>query len=177
MKPNMRHARAASIAGCLALLLLVGGCGKAVSEALAQEPDSNTACSLDGMMLLDFPGPKAQIRYAEGAPDFFCDLMELFAALQAQEQKRGAFTAFVQDMGETSWDQPRGNWIDAKSALYVVGSKKAGSMGPTFGSFSRIEDAQEFSKTEGGKVLRFEQITPAMLAIDSGAAHDGALSH
>ena len=35
-----------------------------------------------------------------------------------------------------------GNWIDAKKAVYVFGSKRLGSMGPTAASFSSEADAQ-----------------------------------
>lgn len=177
MKPNMKRMRAARIAGCLAALLLLAACSEAVKEIVAQEPDANTVCSLDGMTLVDFPGPKAQIQYAEGKPEFFCDLMEFFSALQAAEQQRGTAALFVQDMGKTDWERPSGNWIDARTALYVVGSKKAGSMGATFGSFSNMRDAQAFSKAEGGMIVRFEQVTTVMLTMDSSSGHGTSLPH
>lgn len=163
------------LAGGLALLALLAACSKEVQQATAQEPGSETACSLDGMILKDFPGPKAQIQYAEGMPDFFCDLMELFGTVLAPEQKRAVAGIFVQDMGKTAWEHPEGNWIDAKTAIYVVGSKKAGSMGPTFGSFSKMEDAEDFVKKEGGKIVRFDDVTPDILNVHSGAQHDSSM--
>jgi copper chaperone NosL len=153
----------------IAALVLVGACSRAVPPAVASEPTAETVCALDGMVLNDFPGPKAQIHYAEGAPDFFCDLIELFAAVLAPEQKRAVTGLFVQDMGKAEWDHPSGNWIDAKKAVYVVGSRKQGSMGTTFGSFAGFADAETFAKREGGKVLRFDQITTGMLARGSAA--------
>lgn len=171
MKTNFK------LAAWLAAAVLLSACSKQVASALAQEPGSDTACSLDGMVLSDFPGPKAQIVYAEGKPDFFCDVMELFAALREPQQKRGAAALFVQDMGETSWETPSGHWIDARTALFVVGSKKAGSMGPTFGTFSSMDAAQAFVQAEGGKIVRFDQVTPAMLTMDSAAGHDNAMGH
>lgn len=161
---------------CVTLFALLAACSQTVSTALAVEPDKDTECTLDGMLLMDFPGPKAQVHHAEGKPDFYCDLLELFTALLAPEQKRGALTAFVQDMGKTSWDHPTGNWIDAKSAIYVVGSKKSGSMGPTFGAFSSAADAEKFARQEGGKVLRFEQITLDMVSMDGGVIDDTSMS-
>lgn len=157
--------------GALAVLALVAACSQAVLTATAQEPGADTACALDGMILKDFPGPKAQIQYAEGKADFYCDLMELFSALLAPEHKRSVTGIFVQDMGKTSWDKPEGHWIAAKSALYVVGSKKQGSMGPTFGAFSSPDAAAAFVKQEGGRILPFDQITPAMLDT-GGNVHD-----
>ncbi|HEX8610948.1 MAG TPA: nitrous oxide reductase accessory protein NosL [Telluria sp.] len=152
----------------LAAAGLLAACSEQALTATAQEPGSDTACALDGMVLLDFPGPKAQIQYAEGKADYYCDLMELFTVLLAPEHKRRVAGAFVQDMGKTAWDKPSGHWIAAKDALYVVGSKKQGSMGPTFGSFSDPAQAAAFAKAEGGKVLPYSQITAAML--DTGHA-------
>lgn len=159
----------------LAILAALAGCSKDVAQAVAKEPGADTACSLDGMVLKDYPGPKAQIHYAEGAPEYFCDLMELFGMLLAPEQKRPVAGVFVQDVGKTAWERPEGNWIDARSAIYVVGSKKPGSMGPTFGAFSSVPDAEAFVQKEGGKVLRFEQITLDMINTHSGGTHDNKM--
>lgn len=159
----------------VALLVLISACSKEVATALPQEINSDTACSLDGMVLADYPGPKAQVLYAEGAPDFFCDLMELFGTLLAPEQKRQVAGMFVQDMGQAAWEHPSGHWIDAKTALYVVDSKKTGSMGPTFGSFATMQDAESFAEKEGGKIVRFDQITPEMVNLQGGTLHDSKL--
>lgn len=147
----------------LAAAALLAACGKAAVNALAQEPTAETACALDGMVLKDFPGSKAQVQFVEGKADYYCDLMELFAMLLAPENKRQVAGVFVQDIGKTDWAKPEGHWILAKDALYVVGSKKQGSMGPTFGAFSNAQDAAAFVQKEGGKVLPFDQITAAIL--------------
>ena len=164
-------------AGGIALLAALAACSNATQKIAAQEPADDTTCSLDGMVLKDFAGPKAQIHYTEGKPDFFCDLPELFGVLLAPEHKRAVAGVFVQDMGKSDWEHPRGNWIDAKSAIYVVGSRKHGSMGPTFGAFSNVQDAEAFVTKEGGKVLRFDQITIDMVGMTGmndmhGDAHD-----
>jgi len=62
--------------------------------------------------------------------------------------------------------------IDGKTALYVVGGKRHGSMGPTIGSFAQEADAKRFAAEYGGKVLRFAEITPAMVDLSGGALHD-----
>jgi copper chaperone NosL len=163
-------------AGGLALLALLPACNRTAQQAVAQEPGADTACVLDGMLLKDFPGPKGQIHYAEGWPDFYCDLNELFAALLAPEQKRPVAAVFVQDMGKTGWDRPEANWIDAKTAFYVAGSRKRGSMGPTFGAFSSLQEAEKFTQKEGGKAMRFDQITPAMANLNGGVVNDTSMS-
>ncbi len=163
--------------GGIVLLGLLAACSQSVPKVSALEPDSNTACALDGMLLKDYPGPKAQVHYAEGKPDFFCDLMDLFSVLLAPEQKRAQTAVFVQDMGKTAWDHPAGNWIDAKLAVYVAGSKKLGSMGPTLASFSQASDAEAFAKKEGGRVVRFEQITLDMVRSGHGMGSHGDPMH
>lgn len=162
--------------GGLVLLSVLVSCNRAVPQAVAREPGSDTACVLDGMLLTEFPGPKGQVHYAEGEPDFFCDLIELFTALLVPEQKRPIAAAFVQDMGKADWAHPVGNWIDANTAFYVTGSRKRGSMGPTFASFSSRQDAEKFQKEEGGNVLQFGQITPAMAGLSSGVANDTTMA-
>lgn len=176
MNKSSPQAARARIA-CLAAVLALGACNRPASIVVAQEPGPDTACALDGMILKDYPGPKAQIQYAEGTPDFFCDLMELFTVVLVPEQKRRIAGMFVQDMGKADWDHPAGHWIDAKSAFYVVGGKKRGSMGPTFGSFSSEQDAAAFAKKEGGKVLPFDQIRPEMVNMAGGSAHDTTMGH
>lgn len=155
---------------------LLVACGQPADQApasLVVEIDQSTACALDGMLLADYPGPKAQIHYEGRAePDFFCDTVEMFSIYLKPEQVRGARALYVQDMGKANWDEPRGHWIDAKAAWYVHGSKRKGSMGPTIASFGSEADAQKFVAEYGGKVYRFDAITPEMVALDGGALHD-----
>jgi copper chaperone NosL len=158
----------------LALLsaVFVLGCAKKEEAVKAVEINRTTSCSLDGMILMDYPGPKAQIQYDKGETDFFCDTMEMFSIYLQPEQKRRVKAMFTQDMGKTSWEHPTDSWIDAKSAYYVRGSKKLGSMGPTLASFSRLEDAQAFVKQFGGKILKFNEVTLDMVDLYGGAQHD-----
>lgn len=159
----------ASVAGLV-------GCSQADNSAQSLTPveiDRSTSCELDGMLLADYPGPKAQVHFAgQGTPSFFCDTVELFATLLAGEQVRTARAVYVQDMGQADWNAPQGHWIDAKSAVFVVGGKRHGSMGPTIGSFAHEADAKKFAAEYGGKVLRFAEITPAMVDLSGGALHD-----
>ena len=137
------------------------------------EIDASTTCELDGMLLLDYPGPKGQIHYAGAAePVFFCDTVELFHTLRAPEQVKAIRAAYVQDMGKADWEQPRGNWMDVKGGFYVLGSKRHGSMGPTIASFAQEADAAKFAGEHGGKVLRFADIKLDMVDLSGGALHD-----
>lgn len=164
------------------LLLVAAGalaaCGQdKIAEKVAPlEITQGTSCSLDGMLLADYPGPKAQIFYAgQTEPEFFCDTVEMFHVYLTPEQVRPVRGIFVQDMGKADWDEPRDNWIDATAAYYVHGSKRRGSMGPTLASFASEGDATKFAAQYGGKVYRFADVTPDMVVLDGGALHDSTM--
>jgi copper chaperone NosL len=160
------------IALALAVLSLVAACSREQAPPAAQEVTSETACALDGMLLNDYPGPKAQIHYGDGSTEFFCDTVEMFSLLLQPESRRRVLAVYTQDMGQADWKQPRGHWIDARAAYYVQGSRLKGSMGPTFAAFAHQQDAEAFAKKYGGKVLGFDEVTPEMADLRGGAAHD-----
>ena len=155
---------------------LLSGCGDKAAEQTSLAPveiDRSTSCELDGMLLADYPGPKAQVHFVgQDKPSYFCDTVELFSTLLAGEQVRAVQAVYVQDMGKADWNQPQGHWIDAKTAFYVLGSKRHGSMGPTIGSFAQEADATKFAAEHGGKVLRFGDIKADMVDLSGGALHD-----
>lgn len=156
----------------LFLIFALVACSKPTEPVSPQEITAGISCSLDGMTLADFPGPKAQIHYAMGEPEFFCDTVEMFSIYLKPEQKIRVTGIFTQDMGKSDWESPKGNWIDAKQAFYVLGSKKMGSMGPTLAAFSMEQDANKFAKGFGGKVLGFNQVTLDMVDLSGGVVHD-----
>ncbi len=173
----MKLARRTLILATLAVTVLAG-CGQSGSETAVAPLSINqgTSCSLDGMLLADYPGPKAQIHYAgQAEPDFFCDTVEMFHMFLNPEQVRAVRGIFVQDMGRANWDEPRDHWIDAKTAYYVHGSKRLGSMGPTIASFAQEADATKFAAEYGGKIYRFADITPDMVVLDGSALHDRSM--
>lgn len=138
--------------------------------------DASTTCSLDGMTLADYPGPKAQIHYAgQAKPTFFCDTVEMFHAVFQPEQVKAIDAIFVQDMGQADWVKPQGRWIDAKAAFYVHGSKQTGSMGPTIVSFALRTDADQFAAKNGGKVFKFTEVTPQMADLCGGSMPDSKM--
>ena len=165
-----------SAASAVAPLGLLTGCSEQAAQQRSLAPveiDRSTSCELDGMLLADYPGPKAQVHFVgQDKPSFFCDTVELFSTLLAGEQVRAVQGVYVQDMGKADWNQPQGHWIDAKTAFFVLGSKRHGSMGPTIGSFAQESDATKFAAEFGGKVLRFGDIKADMVDLSGGALHD-----
>ena len=171
--PHPIHNLARHTAALLVAASLLTACSKSADAPVAPtEIAKDTYCALDGMLLADYPGPKAQIHYAgQDKPSFFCDTVELFNTLLAGEQVRPIRAVYVQDMGQAQWEEPKGHWIDAKSAIYVLGSKRHGSMGPTIASFAQEADATKFAGEHGGKVLRFGDIKLGMVDLSGGALH------
>ena len=171
--PKNLRGTAAAIALVFAGAGALGGCSKREPVAVSPiEITRGTTDSLDGMTLMDYPGPKGQIQYDQGKPDFFCDTIAMFSIYLKPEQQKHVRAIFVQDMAKTDWNNPTGHWIDAKTAFYVAGSKARGAMGPTLASFASESDASAFAAKEGGKVYRFEQITPDMVILDGGVLKD-----
>ncbi|WP_414709044.1 nitrous oxide reductase accessory protein NosL [Ramlibacter sp.] len=166
------------LAACAAPLASLVACSREEQAATLApvEIEAGTTCDLDGMLLADYPGPKAQIHYADAAaPVFCCDVVEMFSQLLRPEQARAVRAVYTQDMAKADWNQPRGHWFDARSGFYVVGSKKRGSMGPTFASFAEEAGARAFATEHGGRVLRFAEVTPELADLRGGAQHDATM--
>lgn len=168
----MKHILFIRLVLMFTLLTMLSACNKQDSSVRPKEITVGTSCSLDGMTLADFAGPKAQIHYATGEPDYFCDTVEMFSIYLQPEQKKSITGIFTQDMGKTDWEKPHGNWIDAKQAFFVLGSKKTGSMGPTLATFALQHDADQFAKAFGGKVLTFDKVTPDIVDLTGGVVND-----
>jgi copper chaperone NosL len=156
-------------------VLALAACAKEPPPAAPQEINQATVCSLDGMTLLDYPGPKAQIQYADGSIEYFCDTVEMFSIGLRPEQQRRVRAIYTQDMAKADWRQPKGQWIDARGAYYVRGSSQRGSMGPTLAAFATRADADAFARQYGGSVLAFAEVTLDMVDLHGGAAHDRAM--
>lgn len=111
--------------------LLTACSSDSASNAAPKDFSEGDACVLDGMYLADFPGPKGQLRYADGRVDWFCDTVELLPYLAGAGVGGIDHGCIRSGHGEGRLRRPRGHWIDARSAFYVFGSSRLGSMGPT----------------------------------------------
>lgn len=162
----------------MVVVLMLAACGDAARPLAAGEPADDAACALDGMSLKDYPGPKAQIVFKDGHIDYFCSLSELFEVLFGEDGQRGIGASYVQDMGKADWNKPRGHWIEARSAFYVLDSRAQGAMGPAIGAFASKQAAQAFAEREGGRVLDYSQIRPDTLKLGTrpaNEAHDDSM--
>lgn len=158
------------------LALVLAACSQPADDASRAAPVelvTGSTCALDGMLLGDFPGPKAQIHYqGEAEPELFCDTVEMFVQYFHPEQVRPIAAIYVQDMGSADWEQPRGHWITAESAWYVIGSSRRGAMGRTLVPFADQAAAAAFTQQYGGKLARFAEISADQANLDGGVLHD-----
>ncbi|WP_260789554.1 nitrous oxide reductase accessory protein NosL [Aquabacterium sp. OR-4] len=164
-------------AGLAALgTLALAGCGRetgAAAPVAAVDFDNAASCALDGMLLAEYPGPKGQIQLSgQPQPEWYCDTLELLNAMLRPEQVRKRQGAWVQDMARADWERPRGHWIDARSAHYVLQSRRKGSMGATAASFADAAAAQAFVQQHGGRVVAYAELKPEMVDLSGGALHD-----
>lgn len=124
----MKPFRPSLLLATLCTAALLSACGnKAETAVVAVEIDRATTCELDGMLLSDFPGPKAQIHFkGEDKPSFYCDTVEMFNTLLKPEQVKALRAVLVQDMGKANWDDPVAIGLTPVPAfMYWAASSKA----------------------------------------------------
>lgn len=145
------------------VLLLGAGCREEaeappVPFAMTQEAMGRYC----GMNIAEHAGPKGQIiltRYIE--PLWFSSARDAIAFTMLPEEPKDIRAIYVSDMAKAgSWEKPgTENWIDAKTAFFVVDSRRKGGMGAAEAvPFSTAAGAEAFAREHGGRVLRFGDI-------------------
>lgn len=163
----------------LALLaaLSAGGCDSQDSTAEAPPPVALTAEAIGhfcGMALLEHEGPKGQILLrGSDRPVWFSSARDAIAFTMLAEEAKTLRAIYVSDMGRAeSWDQPGAtNWVEARRAVFVIGSSRRGGMGAAEAvPFSDRQAADRFAAEHGGRVLTFAQVPRDWVLGDDGAA-------
>jgi len=148
----------------LSVLALLGACQNNVAT---QKPEpallsENDIGFYDQMIVMDHEGPRAQIHLAGSTkPLWFSSVRDGLAYFKSLEQTAQILAFYVNDIGSAnSWqDMGAGNWIDAKTAFFVVGSNAMGGMGvPEFVPFSNEDKGREFTIERGGEILNLDDI-------------------
>ncbi|MBY5979562.1 nitrous oxide reductase accessory protein NosL [Ferrimonas balearica] len=134
-------------------------------------------CHLCGMVLVRYPGPKGVAELATTHQLKFCSSRDLFAFLLQPDKGRQVVEALVHDMNRNDWHQPQDQFVRAEDAWYVYGSDRPAAMGPALASFGTELSAQRFADQYGGQLLRFDQISLALLSGDMRAAPGGRKRH
>ncbi|MCW2239050.1 nitrous oxide reductase accessory protein NosL [Azospirillum canadense] len=146
------------------LALVLAACG----EEKAPAPPPPAALTQDAigyydhMTVLDHAGPKGQIFVKDrDQPYWFSSVRDTIAFTLLPEEPKDLRAIYVQDIGRAqSWQDPGPqSWIDAHTALYVIGSRRLGGMGqPEAVPFSAREAADAFAHDNGGRVVGFADV-------------------
>jgi copper chaperone NosL len=175
----MKHRLFTVAAACL-LLVSVSACGEpeVIEMPAPQEPTSAAIGYYCSMTVINHPGPKGQIHLiGKKQPLWFSSVRDTIAFTMLPEESKDIAGMYVNDMGRAkNWDNPDpGAWIEAKAAVYVIGSSHVGGMGaPEAVPFGDMEMAQAFAGKHGGRVVAFKDIPRDAIL---GNANKGGAEH
>ena len=116
------------------------------------------------MNLSEHNGPKAQIFHESdpSKPVWFSTVRQVFGYVNHPGEPHDISAIYVTDMGKVKdWNTPNADneWIDAKTAYYVIDSKFIGCMGFADAlPFSDKSRAEAYARENGGRVLGFDEI-------------------
>ncbi|NOY52368.1 MAG: transporter [Deltaproteobacteria bacterium] len=144
----------------------------AVADPL--QPGPKVRCPVCGMYVAPYPGWVSSLTFSEGSRLFFDGPRDLFTyifQLPAEGRKSSDITVI------RVTDHKTHDWIDARSAWFVLGSSVSGPMGEELIPFGSKGEAKAFLAERGGTaLLAFDEITPTTLAelsATGGFAHTG----
>lgn len=116
---------------------------------------SNTCAYTGPMVFRERQGCRS-----DGKVHWFTSVRDTIAFTLLPEEPKNIAVIYVNDMSQANWDN-RGedNWIDDRSAWYVVNSKRMGGMGAQEAvPFSTQNNARQFAQEHGGTVVDFKNI-------------------
>jgi copper chaperone NosL len=172
----MRH-----LALAFALLIALAGCQREAAKLpLPQKMTADAVGHYCGMNLLEHPGPKGQIFAASLIePVWFSSVRDTIAFTMLPDEPKDIQAIYVSDMGKApSWDKPGAdNWVEARKALFVIGSRLKGGMGGDEAvPFSDRAAAEKFAAENGGHIVAFDQVPRDYVLASAGDKTDAAPS-
>jgi copper chaperone NosL len=166
----------------LALLAALGAlalaaCNDEKSAEAAPPPQEMTASAIGqycGMNVMEHPGPKGQIILASRKEAvWFSSARDALSFTMLPEEPKDIRAIYVSDMAKApSWDEPgASNWVDAKKASFVIGSRMKGGMGAEEAvPFSDRPAAERFAAENGGTVVAFTEVPKDYVLGDASEA-------
>ncbi len=121
------------------------------------------SCSGCGMIVSAWPGPKAKVEKKGETTQTFCSVRCMLCnTLDRVDIDELAIR--VHDTARIDWEKPvDGHAIDAKSAWFVVGSRRRATMGASIAPFASKDEARLFQETWGGTLMSYEELSTARL--------------
>lgn len=149
-------------------LMLAAWVPLAAAQALPK-PGTRDLCPVCGMLVSKYPNWVSVVTWKDGHAHFFDGAKDMFKFLNDLNKfapghsKENIAGIYVTDF----YNLER---IDARKALFVVGSDVLGPMGHEFVPLASKLDADDFMKDhKGKKILPFERITTSMAnGLDNG---------
>lgn len=121
------------------------------------------SCAEDGMTLIKYDGPKAQIVWNDGKRSLYCDVREAMPAWLDPARRRRIAALYVQDFAGAKWGSYKDRWISIEDATLVINSRQQGAMGVTWIPFSDPDIAHQFHGRMGGDMILGSKVTAAHL--------------
>lgn len=145
--------------------LILSGCNDQKTAEAPPPPQEMTASDIGhycGMNVMEHPGPKGQIILASRKePVWFSSARDAISFTLLPEEPKDIRAIYVSDMAKAQdWDEPgTTNWVDAKQASFVIGSRMKGGMGGEEAvPFSDKGAAEKFAAENGGRVVAFSDV-------------------
>lgn len=146
------------------LLLALGG-----GTLSPPRPGPRDLCPVCGMVVAKYPNWIATVVWKDGHAHHFDGAKDMFKFLQALPKYAPKHK--LQDINFIAVTEFYNlEKIDARQAIYVIGSDVMGPMGHEFTPFASKADAEDFLKDhKGRRILRFEEVTPRIVdQVDAG---------
>jgi len=145
--------------------IALAGCNDQQTAGAPPPPQELTADAIGhycGMNVLEHTGPKGQIILASRKePVWFSSARDAISFTMLPEEPKDVRAIYVSDMAKApNWEKPgTTNWVDARKAFFVIGSRMKGGMGADEAvPFSAREAAETFASENGGRVLAFAEV-------------------
>jgi copper chaperone NosL len=144
--------------------LVLSGCNeqKTAEVPPPQEMTDSAIGRYCGMNVMEHPGPKGQIILAsQKEAVWFSSARDAISFTLLPEEPKDIRAIYVSDMAKApNWEEPgTTNWVDAKQASFVIGSRRQGGMGGEEAvPFSDKAAADKFVAENGGRVVAFSEV-------------------
>ena len=156
--------KAFSFISLLRALLLTTILFSNLVSAAEPQPGRMDLCPVCGMLVSKYPNWVAVVDYKDGHAHFFDGAKDLFKFLPAPEKYAPGHSA-EQIAAIRVTDYYGLTRIDARSAYFVIGSDVLGPMGHELIPLASEADAKDFLREhKGSRILRFDEVTPALIA-------------
>ena len=145
------------------LLSLLIACPVLAGQTSAPAPPAGAKCPVCGMFVAKYPDWVSSLTFKDGTTEYFDGPKDLFS-YYLDPGKYGSARKHTDVTFLYVKDYYSLQSIDGLRAFYVSGSDVSGPMGKELVPFEKQADAEGFLKDhQGKKVLRFWEITPAIL--------------